>query len=415
MNHLKSIISAALLSLSVTANAEPHGSLDASIALDHQTENVLQAIVDGDWQSAASLATKLTQRFPDYSLGRLLYAETLRVTSGLPLKHTSENHYSLDYMGLLLEAQARATQPSAIAGSINPITHSSILPAAIIRSGSSVDSVIVVDLADSYLMLYDTSSEQPKLIKRHYIASGLAGFDKQVEGDLKTPIGIYRIHGFRSDRSLPSLYGSGALMLDYPNALDKLQGRTGSGIWLHGVPHQQKSRAPRSSEGCVTMANDYLLELHRAIELQSTRVVLSNQVQWATPQQLAQRQERLAELFAQYRKAWMDHNLEDLHALYNDGAWRLAAKEHGLTSNIKRVTQNSVVDTKSKHALSLANLDTDTLSLMSVPNAQSPDDRVIEMSFLHGKKNEIHTTLYWRQMDNGQWQIIRERSSNAGV
>lgn len=415
MIRIKCILSAALLSLCHTTNAEPHGSIGASIALDHQTQNVLQAIVDGDWQTATALASQLSKRFPDYSLGHLLHAETLRVTSGLPLKHVSENLYSLDYMGLLLEAQARATQPTAIAGSVSAVTNPSLLPAAVIRTGSTVDKVIVVDLAESYLMLYDTSSELPQLIKRHYIASGLAGYDKHVEGDLKTPIGIYRIHGFRSDQSLPSLYGSGALMLDYPNALDKLQGRTGYGIWLHGVPHDQKSRAPRSSEGCVTMANDYLLELHRSIELQSTKVVLSNQVLWATPQQLAQSQERMTELFAQYRKAWIDHDLEDLHALYNDGAWRLAAKEHGLNANIKRVSQSNVVEAKSTHAHNLASLDTNTLSLMSVPNAQSAEDRVLQMSFRHGARNEIQTTLYWRQTETGQWQIIHESSDKSGV
>ncbi len=415
MTRIRCLLAAALLSWCHTANAVPHGSVDASIALDHQTEKVLQAIVDGDWQSANTLASQLTKRFPDYSLGHLLHAETLRVMSALPLQHTSEDLYSLDYMGLLLEAQVRAAQPTAIAGSISAITNPSLLPAAVIRSGSEVNHVIVVDLAESYLMLYDTAGEHPRLIKRHYIASGLAGFDKYYEGDLKTPIGIYGIHGFRSDQSLPSLYGSGALMLDYPNVLDKLQGRTGYGIWLHGVPHDQKSRAPRSSEGCVTMANDYLLELHQTIELQSTKVVLSNQVRWATPQQLAQSQERMIELFAQYRKAWIDHNLDDLHALYNEGAWRLAAKAHGLDANIKRVTQSSAVDTRSKHAHSLANLDTDTLSLMSVPNAQSPKNRVIQMSFRHGARNEIQTTLHWRQTESGQWQIIHESSDTSGV
>ena len=74
MTQLRVLMAMLCLTLGITAYAEPHGSVDASIALDHQTENVLQAIVDGDWQSAATHANRLTKRFPDYALGQLLYS-----------------------------------------------------------------------------------------------------------------------------------------------------------------------------------------------------------------------------------------------------------------------------------------------------------------------------------------------------
>ena len=149
--------------------------------------------------------------------------------------------------------------------------------------------------------------------------------------------------------------------------------------------------------------------------MQSTRVVLSNNVRWATPAQLADKQERLTELFEQYRRAWVDFNLDDLQVLYNDGAWPLAAKQHGLNANLKRVSQGNTEESRSRHALTLADLDTDTLSLLSVPNAESADDPFILMSFRHGAKNEIKTSLYWRELETGQWQIVHERSDNTGV
>ncbi len=399
-------------------NAEPHGSIDASVALDQQTQKVLQSIVDGDWSTANLEAKKLTDRFPDYALGKLLHAETLQVTAGLPLKHISTDRLSLNYISLLLEAQARAAQPPAVAGSITDNSDASNLPASLIRTGSTVDHVILVDLKRSYLMLFDTSTDEPRLVKRHYIASGLAGFDKRVEGDLKTPIGVYNIHGFRSDRSLPDLYGSGALMLDYPNSLDKMLGRTGSGIWLHGVPHAQKSRSPRSSEGCVTMANDYLTELHQTIDLQSTRVILSDNVQWTTPAQLASKQAQQIELFEQYRQAWTKMDVNTLQAIYNDGAWPLAAKQHGLNANLKRVSQNNeaiAASAQSKHAQTLAKITTDTLAVFEVPGT----DGIVQMSFRHGEKNVTHTTLYWRQLNDahgdGQWQIVQELNRNSSI
>ena len=402
---------------SAATYAEPHGSIEASVALDLQTQKVLQAIIDGDWATANNDAKKLSRRFPNYALGQLLYAETLHVAAGLPLRHSSEERFSLNYIGLLLEAQARAAQPSAIAGSIagnDDNDNTTNLPAAVIRTGSMIDHVMLVDLKRSYLMLYDTSSDQPRLIKRHYVASGLGGFDKRVEGDLKTPIGVYNIHGFRSDRSLPELYGSGALMLDYPNSLDKMLGRSGSGIWLHGVPHDQKSRSPRSSEGCVTMANDYLLELYQTINLQATRVVLSDKIQWVTPQQLASKQDQQIGLFEQYRKAWTDMDISALHGLYNDGAWPLAAEQHGLNVNVKRVSQADQTirnRAQSKHAQTLAKITSDTLAVIEVPGANG----IVQMSFRHGDKNEIHTTLYWRQLSAEQWQIVQEQNQDSGI
>ncbi|MEE9334939.1 MAG: L,D-transpeptidase [Granulosicoccaceae bacterium] len=409
---------------SAAAHAEPHGSIDASVALDQQTQKVLHAIVDGDWATANSDAKKLNRRFPDYALGKLLYAETLQVAAGLSLKHNSEQRFSLNYISLLLEAQARAAQPSAVAGTFtansasgNNYTDSNNttrLPAAVIRTGSTIDHVILIDLKRSYLMLFDTSIDQPRLVKRHYVASGLGGYDKRFEGDLKTPIGVYNIHGFRSDRSLPKLYGSGALMLDYPNSLDKMLGRSGSGIWLHGVPHDQKSRSPRSSEGCVTMANDYLLELHHTVDLQATRVVLSDKIHWITPSLLASKQEQQINLFERYRQAWTDLNISALHVLYNDGAWPLAAEQHGLNANLKRVSQvNQTTPSKarSKHAHTLSKVTSDTLAVIEVPGTNG----VVQMSFRHGDKNEIQTTLYWGQLSDGSWQIIQERSLDSGI
>ena len=422
LQYVRYLLAALCLTHSAATLAEAHGSIDASVALDQQTQNVLQAIVDGDWLTANIDAKKLNARFPNYALGQLLYAETLQVVAGLPLKHESAKLYSLNYISLLLEAQARAAQPTPVAGTVpytgtnkDSSSDTELLPAAVIRTGSTIDHIILVDLKRSYLMLFDTSDKQPRLVKRHYVASGLGGFDKRFEGDLKTPIGVYNIHGFRSDRSLPKLYGSGALMLDYPNSLDTLLGRAGSGIWLHGVPHDQKSRSPRSSEGCVTMANDYLLELYRTIDLQSTRVVLTDQIQWITPQLLASKQEQQVKLFERYRRAWTSMDIDDLHVLYNDGAWPLAAKQHGLAANLKRVNQtipNTLpIEVQSRHARTLATIIPDTLSVIAVPGA----DGIVQMSFRHGEKNEIHTTLYWRKLSDGRWQIVQERNQDSGV
>ena len=55
---------------------------------------------------------------------------------------------------------------------------------------------------------------------------------------------------------------SGALPINYPNLLDMQRGKTGSGIWLHGTPPSQFSRAPQASDGCVVLANPDLEQHH---------------------------------------------------------------------------------------------------------------------------------------------------------
>jgi murein L,D-transpeptidase YafK len=75
---------------------------------------------------------------------------------------------------------------------------------------------------------------------------------KAIEGDRKTPEGVYFATRDVGARYLTETYGSRALPLDYPNWLDQQQGRTGSAIWIHGT---NKLLKPHDSNGCVVMDN----------------------------------------------------------------------------------------------------------------------------------------------------------------
>src|SRR5581483_4000423 len=78
-------------------------------------------------------------------------------------------------------------------------------------------------------------------------------------------------------------FGAGAMELNYPNLLDKMQGKTGRGIYLHGVPFNTYSRPPRDSDGCVTLANDDLVMLMNTVPLHDTPVVITRQIHWVEP------------------------------------------------------------------------------------------------------------------------------------
>ncbi|CAI6147276.1 MAG: hypothetical protein SPLUMA1_SPLUMAMAG1_01934 [uncultured Sulfurimonas sp.] len=58
--------------------------------------------------------------------------------------------------------------------------------------------------------------------------------DKIREGDLRTPIGVYKL--VKKLSKVDSFYGPLAFATSYPNSYDKYLGKNGSGIWIHGLP-----------------------------------------------------------------------------------------------------------------------------------------------------------------------------------
>ena len=396
----------------------PNTQIPHSVNLDSLTEHALDAILSGDWINATHHAQQLVELFPDFALGQLILAEAHTVTSMSKPLLTSLPNYSKKTIDLLLEAQARVQRINLLVSGGN--LASTKLPVNLIQVGKHTDHVILVDLDLSHLYLFDTTEPTPRLIKNHYISSGTAGFGKLVEGDLKTPLGVYRIHGFRSDDSLPPLYGSGALMLNFPNALDRALGKTGSGIWLHGNPRNNRSRSPRSSEGCVTMANDHLLDLYQHIDIARTKVVLSNEVQWLEKGGNAIQREQFRELFEQFRQAWLNNDVSDLSALYTPDALPSAIR-HASNASTRKVSANSVQNAKPLSPVgislkALSELDISDISLTLNPDIWHPDAKqhlVMDFELTDPAKSRV--TFYWEQNPAGFWQIRRKEIDASGA
>ena len=82
--------------------------------------------------------------------------------------------------------------------------------------------------------------------------TGQVDGDKVTEGDLKTPEGVYFIIEKIPYRVDFALYGDIAYPLNYPNPVDRLDGKTGHGIWIHG---RGKEFLLKDTEGCVALEN----------------------------------------------------------------------------------------------------------------------------------------------------------------
>jgi murein L,D-transpeptidase YafK len=123
--------------------------------------------------------------------------------------------------------------------------------------------LIAVDKQEQRLFAYERHSPM-RLIAEFPCTTGQAQGDKFTNGDHKTPEGIYFVVQHITAGLNYTLYGKEAYPLNYPNPVDRLQNKTGYGIWLHGkgVP-----LTPQDTKGCVGMNNQDIAALGQKIRL----------------------------------------------------------------------------------------------------------------------------------------------------
>ena len=143
------------------------------------------------------------------------------------------------------------------------------LPANILSFGRQLDIgryLLLADLSVSRIYVFDISATTPQLVREIYSSIGVKGPIKLREGDRRTPIGVYRLLKEIKNPRADGFLGDLAITLDYPNAEDRRARRTGSGIWIHGVPHEVHVRPPRSSDGCLAISNTDMLTIREFVD-----------------------------------------------------------------------------------------------------------------------------------------------------
>ena len=191
------------------------------------------------------------------------------------------------------------------------------IPRVLVQLKEDQKQALVVDAKRSRLYVYDNQSGLPKLVSDHYISQGKFGINKFKEGDQKTPIGVYYITSRLSGSKLPDFYGPGALPLNYPNEWDKVNGRGGSGIWLHGMPSANFSRPPLASDGCVVLTNPDFLRIAASIDIGRTPVIISEQLEFISAQQWQQERQSANKLLDDWRLDLESQNANRIFANYS--------------------------------------------------------------------------------------------------
>jgi murein L,D-transpeptidase YafK len=243
--------------------------------------DIYKLIGQAKTREAMPLAESLVREHPNFQLAQLVYGDLL--TAQLrPVRNlgdvpdTTARAAAPQLQELrresLLRLQALRERPAA-----------GLIPPQFIALSSQNKHAIAVDAGKSRLYLFENSPTGLKLLADYYISVGKSGTEKAAEGDLRTPLGVYFITSNLDRKSLKDFYGSGALPINYPNQLDVKRGKTGSGIWLHGTPSAQFSRAPLATDGCVVLANPDLERIIKTVQVRTTPVVIAQSLKWVAP------------------------------------------------------------------------------------------------------------------------------------
>ena len=120
------------------------------------------------------------------------------------------------------------------------------LPAYLIRLPESVSVVFVAETSTAQFHRFASVAGNIEYRGNRYMSIGQHGAGKERSGDGRTPLGVYFVTERIDTTRLHEKYGLTALPLDYPNAWDLRRGRTGDGIWVHGVD-------PRAGKRSATM------------------------------------------------------------------------------------------------------------------------------------------------------------------
>ncbi len=139
------------------------------------------------------------------------------------------------------------------------------------------ERILAIDKDDQTLFLLEHKSPF-RAVRELPCTTGQAEGDKKVRGDLRTPEGVYFL-GAKIRRHLGwELYGNLAYSLNYPNPVDRIKGKTGSGIWLHG---RGKALSPRDTRGCIALKVPDLRSLGDGLA-KGTPVMVAKDVSWKT-------------------------------------------------------------------------------------------------------------------------------------
>lgn len=295
--------------VAISINASPTGSDNGHALAEVQLQKALDLVGSGRLNDALTEIDQLVARYPNFRLAHLVRGDLLlaRTRAIRDLGSGALASERLKELRAELELRVRDGRERPAADDV---------PRYLLRLDSTQKHAIVVDTGRARVYVYENVDGTPRLVRDYYTTIGKHGISKEREGDKKTPIGAYFVTSHIPGKKLPDLYGWGAFPISYPNEWDRRLGRTGYGIWIHGVPSDNYARAPLASDGCVALANPELEELAARVQPGATPVIISDKVEWLAPQAWRAEADAFLRQLETWRRDWESRDSERYLAHY---------------------------------------------------------------------------------------------------
>ena len=409
LNYIKTVLVAACLIMPWNATAVNHGSLTDQLLGKKLGRNLVESllvkslleITEGKTKQAFATVNELIRAAPNFKLAYLIRGDLLtaqsHALSGFGDSNATDPSVSTsseEIAGLRDEARTRIEYYLSDKKSTQ-------VPNLLVKFSAEQENLIVVDTAKSRLYWYKKVDGALQYVADYYVTVGKNGVGKQLQGDKRTPLGVY-FAGTKLTQPLDDIYGDAAYPLNYPNEIDQHQNKNGSGIWLHGTPSGTYSRPPRASDGCVVLSNPDLKTLEPILQTGKTPVIIADKLEWLASDQLKKQDtDKLAlqKAIEAWRKDWVSQDTNEYLShyskkfFYNDG---------GLAQwgDYKRGIQAI----KPKVAIQI-----NDISMFGYPGFELP---VVVVNFEQDFKsqtlqNKMRKRQYWMN-ENNQWKIIYE-------
>ncbi len=271
--------------------------------------------------------------------------------------------------------------------------------------------VIVAEKSTHRLYLFRNREGMPELVKTYPMATGKKLGDKIVQGDHRTPEGIYVLQDFIAHQALMKrygkegeIYGAGAFVLNYPNPVDRRQGKTGGGIWLHSTNDEARIEMGLESRGCIVIANTHLIDAARYIELNRTPIVVVHELAWLNQRAWKQKRQRIQKAIGDWVEAWKAEDFARYTSFYHrQFRDRLRGDLSGFKSYKKAVFRGP----------GTPQISIDSLGLLQY------DDYIVATFRQHYTSRTIQDVgkkaLYLKRDRSYNWKIVAEIWSKSGV
>lgn len=274
-------------------------------------------------------------------------------------------------------------------------------PAWLIEVPDSVTDIFVAETGSATMHRFARAGDDIIEIDQRYMSIGQNGPGKERAWDRRTPLGVYFITESLDTSRLHDKYGVAAFPLDYPNAWDRFNERTGYGIWLHGVDHNNPQRPPLDTDGCLALPNEEILKLADRLEPLVTPVIVAREMRWAQAAQVDELRLEFRQALDLWQSSQARGDVLDYLSLYaDDFRYRDMDRSEWSAYRINVFEARQLESVDLQDVMLMADPEVPDLYLSRFTQVLATDD------------GSVRTTkrLYWRRTEGKHWQIVSEDS-----